>query len=100
MSTTWAQNNGKSLVTSIIKNEHTNDDEHSNLSNNSNTTSSSTVTGQVNQQHVPIIEPIYSESTALKSLTLPSTNNIQSEQYLSTNGKENNKKREIIIFNN
>ncbi|CAF2131451.1 unnamed protein product [Rotaria magnacalcarata] len=92
MSSTWSQNNGTSLIASMIKNEHTNDDEHSNLSNNSNTTSSSTATTTQNnpllsnnQSHVSIIEPIYSESTTLKNFNLSSTNNLQQEQYSSTN---------------
>ncbi|CAF1344286.1 unnamed protein product, partial [Rotaria sordida] len=91
MSSTWTQNNGKSLVTSMIKNEHTNDDEHSNLSNNSNTTSSSTTTTQINQlstnnqQQISLNESIYSVPTTLKNLNLIASNNLQQEQYSSAN---------------
>ncbi|CAF1195917.1 unnamed protein product [Rotaria sp. Silwood1] len=91
MSSPWTSNNGKSLITSMIKNEHTNDDEHSNLSNNSNTTSSSTTTTQINQsstnnqQQISINEPIYSVPTTLKNLNIITSNNLQQEQYSSTN---------------
>ncbi|CAF2770420.1 unnamed protein product [Rotaria sp. Silwood2] len=93
MSSTWTQNNGKSLVTTMIKNENTNDDEHSNLSNNSNTSSSSTTTttAQINQlstnnqQQISINEPMYSAPTTLKNLNIITSNNLQQEQYSSTN---------------
>jgi hypothetical protein len=75
MSSTWSQNNEKSLVKSIIKNQTTDDDEHSNLSSSSNTTTSSPHTS--NNQ----LESIYSDSTTLK--------NLQQEQYSTTNGNRN-----------
>jgi membrane-bound lytic murein transglycosylase len=82
-SSTWTQNNDKSLIKSIIKNERTDDDERSNLSSSTNTTSSSPhIQSSSNNQ----IESIYSDSTTLK--------NLQHEQYSSTNGRINKK----IIF--
>lgn len=97
MSSWIQQNNGKSLITPMIKSEQKHDDEHSNHSNNSNTTSSSTTTITVpinqlpsnNQQQIPIVEPIYSDSVTLKNLNLVSSNSLQQEQYASTNGNRN-----------
>jgi hypothetical protein len=76
MSSIWTQKDEKK---SLIKNEHSNDNEHSNLSNSSNTTSSSTTTPTNNQQQqqTAIIDSIYSEPTTLKNLNIISSNNLQ-----------------------
>jgi hypothetical protein len=81
MSSTWTKSN----ETSLIKNEHPNDDEHSNLSNSSNTTSSSTNTQMKrpsinNQQQTSMMESLYSESTTMKNLNLISSSQEQGKK--------------------
>ncbi len=74
MSSNWAKSN----ETSLIKNEHPNDDEHSNLSNSSNTTSSSSNT-QIKRpsQQTSMMDSLYSESTTMKNLNLMSSSQDQ-----------------------
>ena len=105
MSLSWIQNDKKPT----IKNETTNDDENSNHSTSSNATSSSSniqtnrlssnnQQEQEQQQQGSILDSVYSESTVLKNINVASSNNLQQEQYPSTNGKINLSFRHRLSF--
>ena len=101
MSSAWTPIDEKSLSTRIIKNENADDEENSSLSNVSGTTSSSTNSrisarnsSQQNEQQQQQNQQgtIYSEQPSSSTITVTnintvSSNDLQQEQYPSTNGK-------------
>jgi hypothetical protein len=102
MSSVWTQIDEKALSTTIIKNENPDvDEENSSLSNVSGTTSSSTNSrisarnsSQQNEQQQQQNQQgtIYSEQPSSSTITVTnintvSSNDLQQEQYPSTNGK-------------
>jgi len=106
MSSVWTPIDEKALSTGLIKNENADDEENSSLSNASGTTSSSTNSrtsprnsSQQNQQVT-----IYSEHpssitpTTVTNINTVSSNDLQQEQYPSTNGKSLIRKTKIRIF--
>jgi len=106
MSSVWTPIDEKALSTGLIKNENADDEENSSLSNASGTTSSSTNSrtsprnsSQQNQQVT-----IYSEHpssitpTTVTNINTVSSNDLQQEQYPSTNGKSLIRKTKIRTF--
>jgi hypothetical protein len=99
MSSVWTQIDEKALSTTIIKNENPDvDEENSSLSNVSGTTSSSTNSRisarnssqqneQQNQQGTIYSEQPSSSSITVTNINTVSSNDLQQEQYPSTNGK-------------
>jgi hypothetical protein len=99
MSSVWTQIDEKALSTTIIKNENPDvDEENSSLSNVSGTTSSSTNSRisarnssqqneQQNQQGTIYSEQPSSSTITVTNINTVSSNDLQQEQYPSTNGK-------------
>jgi hypothetical protein len=94
MSSVWTPIDEKPLSTTIIKNETADDEENSSLSNASGTTSSSihsrTSTRNSlhqNEQQVTIYSELPSSTTTVTNINTASSNDLQQEQYPSTNGK-------------
>ena len=105
MSSTWTQNDEKLSVVSMIKNESPNDDEqHSNHSYTSNGIASLSVPTKAiqlplnGQSQLSINESICPETAELKNLNIISSNNIQEEQYLSTNRKDRSDNFLLVLF--
>ncbi|CAF0776307.1 unnamed protein product [Rotaria sordida] len=100
MSSAWTPIDEKSLSTRIIKNENADDEDNSSLSNTSGTTSSSTNSRislrnalqhkeqqqqQQQQQQVTIYSEQPSSTTTVTNINTVSSNDLQQEQYPSTN---------------
>jgi Zn ribbon nucleic-acid-binding protein len=92
MSSVWTPIDEKPLSTTIIKNETADDEENSSLSNASGTTSSSihsrTSTRNSlhqNEQQVTIYSEQPSSTTTVTNINTASSNDLQQEQYPSTN---------------
>lgn len=105
MSSVWTPIDEKTLSTNLIKNEHAvvDDEDNSSLSNVSDTTSStnqsrlspknSSQTNEPSTQQQGNSTNNYSQSptaTTVNNLNTVSSNDLQQEQYPSTNGKKSN----------
>ncbi len=92
MSSVWTPIDEKALSTGLIKNENADDEENSSLSNASGTTSSSTnsrTSPRNSSQQVTIYSdhPSSITPTTVTNINTVSSNDLQQEQYPSTNGK-------------
>jgi len=103
MSSVWTPIDEKALSTGLIKNENADDEENSSLSNASGTTSSSTnsrTSPRNSSQQVTIYSdhPTSITPTTVTNINTVSSNDLQQEQYPSTNGKSLIRKTKIRIF--